>query len=258
MTRLPRRAPIADTPTAPPRLRKKAIDELPDAEHAGSGSTFCTTSTRFCMIMPMPTPRTNMKTASSNQLRVVADGAHQRHADGQQHAAGDDVPLPDAGAADDLADTGRGDSRPAIIGMVSRPDSVGVLPRASCMYWLRKTEVPNIATPTETLAMIASTTRAVAEQAASGMIGSRDPALDARRASDQQASSAADHAARSARTAQANCWPPRVTQMSSSETDGGDQRGAEVVDAHRRSRRGGRCSVFCRTTMASAAIGTPT
>ena len=28
-----------------------------------------------------------------------------------------------------------------------RPASVGVAPRASCMYWLRKTEAPNIAMP---------------------------------------------------------------------------------------------------------------
>ena len=40
-------------------------------------------------------------------------------------------------------------STPAIIGIVRRPDSVGVAPRASCMYWLRNTAVPNMATPTE-------------------------------------------------------------------------------------------------------------
>ena len=38
-------------------------------------------------------------------------------------------------------------SRPAIIGIVMRPASVGVAPRASCMYWLRNTDAPNIAMP---------------------------------------------------------------------------------------------------------------
>src|SRR6218665_2085326 len=34
-----------------------------------------------------------------------------------------------------------------IIGMVIRPDSVGVAPRASWKYWARNTEVANIDTP---------------------------------------------------------------------------------------------------------------
>ncbi len=62
-------------------------------------------------------------------------------------------------------------SRPTIIGMVSRPDWVGVLPRASCMYWLRNTDVPNRATPT---AMLATTDRTSVRfrNRCSGMIGS--------------------------------------------------------------------------------------
>ena len=56
-------------------------------------------------------------------------------------------------------------STPAIIGMVSRPDSVGVAPRASCMYWLRNTAVPNIATPTEIDAIDREREGAVLEQA---------------------------------------------------------------------------------------------
>ena len=47
-------------------------------------------------------------------------------------------------------------SSPPIMGIVSRPDWVGVAPRASCMYWLRNTEVPNMATPIEMLAMTES------------------------------------------------------------------------------------------------------
>ena len=40
-----------------------------------------------------------------------------------------------------------------IIGMVMRPDSVGVAPRASWKYWARNTEVTNIETPTAIEAM---------------------------------------------------------------------------------------------------------
>src|SRR6478736_803901 len=36
---------------------------------------------------------------------------------------------------------------PMIIGIVMRPDSVGVAPRASWKYWARNTEVANIETP---------------------------------------------------------------------------------------------------------------
>lgn len=60
---------------------------------------------------------------------------------------------------------------PTIIGMVSRPDSVAVLPRATCMYWLRKTAVPNIATPTATLARTARTNVRFLNRC-SGMMGS--------------------------------------------------------------------------------------
>ncbi|CAM5624888.1 hypothetical protein SMICM304S_05385 [Streptomyces microflavus] len=59
VTRLPRTAPSAETPIAPPRDRKKVTTEL--AEPRSSGATwFCVARTRFCIIMPMPRPMTNM------------------------------------------------------------------------------------------------------------------------------------------------------------------------------------------------------
>ncbi len=59
VTRLPRTAPSAETPMAPPRERKKVTTEL--AEPRSSGATwFCVARTRFCIIMPMPRPMTNM------------------------------------------------------------------------------------------------------------------------------------------------------------------------------------------------------
>ncbi len=61
--------------------------------------------------------------------------------------------------------------RPTTIGIVSRPDSVGDLPRAICMYWLRNTEVPNSATPTAMLAITASTSERFSNSR-SGIIGS--------------------------------------------------------------------------------------
>ena len=55
-------------------------------------------------------------------------------------------------------------SSPITIGSVSRPDAVGVWPRPSCMYWLRKTEVPNIADAHAALAITDSTSGAAGEQ----------------------------------------------------------------------------------------------
>ena len=76
-------------------------------------------------------------------------------------------------------------STPAIIGMVSRPDSVGVAPRASCMYWLRNTAVPNMATPTEIDAMTESVNVRFLNRP-SGMTGSFDAKLDDHGDQEQQ------------------------------------------------------------------------
>ena len=47
-------------------------------------------------------------------------------------------------------------NEPSIIGIVSRPASVGLYPRAIWKYWPRNSALPNIATPTDRLATIAS------------------------------------------------------------------------------------------------------
>jgi len=57
-------APSADTPIAPPRLRKNAISELP-APMSRCPTVFCTTRTRFCCSMPTPMPTRSMKAPSS-------------------------------------------------------------------------------------------------------------------------------------------------------------------------------------------------
>ncbi|CAM5228218.1 hypothetical protein SANTM175S_03969 [Streptomyces antimycoticus] len=66
-------------------------------------------------------------------------------------------------------------NRPPIIGMVMTPDMVGVSPRASWKYWLKKTVPENIAIPTKS---DASEARVIVllRNSRSGMIGSR--ALD--------------------------------------------------------------------------------
>ena len=58
-----------------------------------------------------------------------------------------------------------------------RPASVGVAPRASCMYWLRNTEAPNIAMPVAIDAMTASVNVRL-RNSESGMSGSFDAQLD--------------------------------------------------------------------------------
>ena len=63
--------------------------------------------------------------------------------------------------------------RPPIIGIVMRPASVGVAPRASCMYWLRKTDAPNIAMPVAIEAMTDSV-KVRLRKRLSGMRGSAE------------------------------------------------------------------------------------
>lgn len=52
-------APIAATPAEPPRVRKKVTPEVAAPMACGS-VVFCTTSTRFCIVMPMPRPTSAM------------------------------------------------------------------------------------------------------------------------------------------------------------------------------------------------------
>ena len=119
-------------------------------------------------------------------------------------------------------------SRPTIIGRVSRPDSVGVAPRASCMYWPRKTDVPNIATPTEMEAMTASV-KVRFLNIASGMIGSFTTS-SVMTVADQQRDRAADHP-------DGLCAPPVELRAGQRDPDeqqrdaAGEEDRAEVVDA---------------------------
>ena len=108
-------------------------------------------------------------------------------------------------------------NRPTIIGIVSRPDSVGDLPRASWKYWLRKTvraehRDADDAMPRST----ASVDRAVAEepQRDDRLAG---PGLDDEEQRDEDDGAAAASSAVCQET-QSNWWPASETQISSSET----------------------------------------
>ena len=50
---------MTETPIVPPRLRKKVTRARGDADLVTS-VVFCTTSTRFCIVMPTPAPSRNM------------------------------------------------------------------------------------------------------------------------------------------------------------------------------------------------------
>lgn len=104
-------------------------------------------------------------------------------------------------------------STPAIIGIVMRPDSVGVLPRASCMYWLRNTDVPNIAMPTATLATTDSTSVRL-RNSPSGMIGSST--RDSTHSAAASVTTEAPSIAKVCHDAQANLSPANVTHSRSS------------------------------------------
>ena len=112
-------------------------------------------------------------------------------------------------------------NRPTTIGIVSRPDSVGDLPRAICMYWLRKTVVPNIAMPTATLAITASTT-VRSPNSRSGIERLARAALDQHGAASRSRCRRPTSAA-VCQESQSNCWPASETQISRLETPRGDQ-----------------------------------
>ncbi|SLJ18807.1 Uncharacterised protein [Mycobacteroides abscessus subsp. abscessus] len=59
LTRVASTDPSTDTPIAPPKVRKKAT-LLEAAPMFCTLTVFCTASTRFCIIMPMPRPITVM------------------------------------------------------------------------------------------------------------------------------------------------------------------------------------------------------
>ena len=59
VTRVASAAPMSETPTVPPRLRKKVTPELATPISDGF-AVFCTARTRFCIVMPTPAPSRNM------------------------------------------------------------------------------------------------------------------------------------------------------------------------------------------------------
>ena len=114
------------------------------------------------------------------------------------------------------APTPTDDSRsPAIIGIVMRPASVGVAPRAICMYWPRKTDAPNIAMPVA----IEATTARVKVRSRKRVSGTSGSLV---RSSTTTNSTAATRAPPTMRMVsvphQSKLEPALVTQMSSSET----------------------------------------
>ena len=67
LTWWPSAAPSAETPTEPPMVRKNATT-AEAAPISRCAVLFCTASTRFCMVAPMPTPSVAMKTPTTHRL----------------------------------------------------------------------------------------------------------------------------------------------------------------------------------------------
>jgi hypothetical protein len=149
-------------------------------------------------------------------------------------------------------DTVEETSSAPIIGMVASPALVGDQPRAIWKYWPKKTEAPNIPTPTAIEAMIASAV-VRSRTMGSGMIGSRtrlSTSTVSSRATRPPPAMTAD-----CQETQSNSLPAKVTQMSRSLT------AAVTSVAPSQSmltgrRTVGRCSVFCSSTRAMRASGT--
>ncbi len=210
-------APSTETPIAPPRVRKNATSELP-APMSRWGTVFCTTSTRFCISIPRPAPSSEHEDASSARLVVSSSVPIRPRPAVSSDAAGEHRALVAAGAGDDPARRAsrRGTARRPSGSSAGRTRS-GDLPRAICMYWLRKTVVPNIAMPTATLAITASTTVRSRKSA------QRDERLGARgaRRRPRPTSSARPPSRRARRVCQeiqSYCCPASETQISRLDT----------------------------------------
>ena len=141
------------------------------------------------------------------------------------------------------------------MGIVSSPLSVGDFARAICMYCVRKTVVPNIATPT---AMLASTAITIvrSEKSRSGISGSGACRITSTAAQESAAPSATRRP--DCQETQSKLVPASDTQISRLETPPATS--SAPGKSRCTSRRGlsGRCSVRWRTTKAATANGTPT
>src|SRR5690606_4210827 len=102
-----------------------------------------------------------------------------------------------------------------IIGMVMRPDSVGVAPRAIWKYWARKTDVANIETPIAIEAMTESV-KVRLRKSDIGTIGSFTKNSTVMKA--LIASPAMTASTMLVEESQSNWLPPIDTQISSVET----------------------------------------
>ena len=120
-------------------------------------------------------------------------------------------------------------SSPATIGIVRSPDSVGVRPRAICMYWERKTVVPNSAMPTATLAIDREDDGAVAEQPQRHE-RLLHPALDLDGREHEQCAEADEH--RRLPRDPGVLLPGQRDPDQQARHAAGDQRGTGVVDRH--------------------------
>ncbi len=238
---------------APPRERKNVTTELAAPRSAGA-TWFCVARTRFCIIMPMPRPITNMKTAMcqySVSYRMVPS-----------------IPRPAVSRKPPLTNQAfqrpvlvmiwpeRVEERksPAIIGMVMTPDIVGDLPRASWKYWLKKTVPANIPIPTNSEAAEASVMVRLRKRR-SGMIGSR--ARDSTKTKISASSAAPTTMTAVCQESQSYLSPAKVTQSSSRET------AALMKNAPHQSTLTSRLTtgsfrVFWSTIRAMTANGTPT
>ena len=123
-TRALRTAPRTETPIVPPRLRKKATAELA-APRSCAATVFCTASTRFCIVMPMPVPSTKRKTPSSGMgvawLMVASSPKPRTTASEPATRNRFHRPWRVISCPETVEET----SSPATIGMVSRPAAVG-------------------------------------------------------------------------------------------------------------------------------------
>ena len=148
-------APSTATPTAPPRERKnETVAEV--APTWETSTVFCTASTMFWISAPIPTPMIDMKMATC-QNGVVWSKVPIR--------ASPTTSITDPNTISGFHRPVRVTSCPPMVelsiwamisGIVIRPAWVGVWPPASWKYCVRNVLLPNMATPTPTLARIIS------------------------------------------------------------------------------------------------------
>ncbi|GAB3960382.1 hypothetical protein GCM10027614_82100 [Micromonospora vulcania] len=125
VTRRARTAPSTETPMVPPSDRKNATLALA-APMSLSATVFCTARTRFCMVMPTPVPTMNMAapTRTSDVSWSMVPSSANPATRMIEPATMYGLILPDLVISRPA--TIEDPRTPAIIGMVSRPASVGL------------------------------------------------------------------------------------------------------------------------------------